>query len=267
MLAKVQKLERLEVAARQAAKKNPHKRMQVNAIVLRIRQTVFDQTSHFHSEADEKRYFEARQERIVRGICKRANVWFTDQGFHVQRGDFRTTRVLDWVPRHALDAGHGGLVLIEVIRERVYGQSCRLHTSSAKTRFLVGREINGRFFAHPVSRLCKTVEEALQWIWDGSSDQILRRVGEIAIVRGKRSKLPKLPEGYLWDGDQIRHPDYPSIRVPGMYERLIVARRAEDCTGVEKPKKLLHRPPSYGVGSLYDTNREKTGNFSTQLGR
>lgn len=148
------------------------------------------------------------------------------------RGDHRSTRGLDYVspkvtkPAPYCDLGNAGLGLIEVTRKRVYATSCKWWPSCTSSRFLIGRNENGTFFAHSVGKNCGTVLEALQWMWCGRAHQIIARQGDIALIKGKSGPVPTLPSGHERVDESIVHKTHPPIPSPGRGQRIIVARRA-----------------------------------------
>jgi hypothetical protein len=156
-------------------------------------------------------------------------------GYNASSGDYISLHGLDYVgpweshkaPYH--DMGSDGLGLVAVERTRVYARSSKWRPSSVTTYFLVGRNESGTYFSHPVSPNCKTVEEAVQWIWNGMAYKIIQRQGDIALVGASTGpKMPhRLPWGHKIKGDMIiheTHPDLPLPKNPG--ERIIVGRRA-----------------------------------------
>jgi len=156
-------------------------------------------------------------------------------GYNASSGDYISLRGLDYVgpweshkpPYH--DMGGDGLGLVAVERTRVYAKSSKWRPSSVTTYFLVGRNESGTYYSHPVSPNCKTVEEAVQWIWNGMAYKIIQRQGDIALVGASTGpKMPRrLPWGHRIQGDMIvheTHPDLPLPKNPG--ERIIVGRRA-----------------------------------------
>jgi len=148
------------------------------------------------------------------------------------RGDHITVRGLDFVPPYlAASAPYfaqagAGLGLVNVERKRVYAHSCSWYPSFANTVFLVGRNEAGTYFAHPVPNRIRTVRDAISWIWSGMEDQIVQRQGDIALARARGTKIPTLPPGHRLDGDRIVHATHEPLRLPGVGERIIVARRA-----------------------------------------
>jgi hypothetical protein len=128
------------------------------------------------------------------------------------------------------DMGGEGLGLVSVTRTRQYAKSSNWRPSSVSTSFLVGKNEAGTYFSHPVSPNCTTVWEAMDWIWNGKSNSIIQRQGDIALIGGNGGpKMAKLPWGHKIEGDKIvhaTHPDLPMPSKPG--ERIIVGRRASD---------------------------------------
>lgn len=171
-------------------------------------------------------------------LAKLAEVYHDEHGFHAKRGNYLTTKAIDFVeaPRSMSppfwDFGGKGLGLVEVTRKRVYAKSAFKRVGYASTLFLVGRNETGTYFAHPVGKGCRSVSEACDWIWSGKN--VLVRQGDIALVKGVRSNLckgmppgvPKLPVGHRVSGDYIVHNTHPAIPLPQSGQRIIVARRA-----------------------------------------
>lgn len=240
---KFQKLMRLENAAEAAIKGTrgaPAKRMAIHAIAGRVRDALYNAVpipfppteQRTHDPEMGRQWLRAERNRKAQGLATRAGMQHDEHGFHSSRGDYLTTDVLDFVPaRQAkaapfFDFGNAGLALIEITRKRVYANSSKFRVGYARTRFVVGRNESGTFFAHAVSRRCDSLEEALDWIWSGKSRDIVRRQGDVAVVRGAAPKVPALPSGHTVDGEWLRHETHPAIRMPGKGERLIVGRRA-----------------------------------------
>ncbi len=186
---------------------------------------------------------QARRNRIYRRIsvnCKRLAEgagYASDEHGTYKRGDWWSVKALDFVGPEVsvaapyLDQGGEGLGLIAVQRKRVYAKSSRWFPSHAESRYLVGRNEIGTYFAHPVPNSCTSVVEALDWIWSGNAwvnetANIIARQGDIALVKGKGPKVPDLPKGHRVEGEQIVHNTHPAIRLPGKGERIIVAKRA-----------------------------------------
>ena len=175
----------------------------------------------------------SERERVGMGLARRAAMLFDEHGSG--RGDHLSTRVVDVVPASEssaapyLDSGHGGLALVDIERRRVYAKSSKWRPSATSTRYVVGRNEVGTFFAHAVPESCGSVYNALQWIWGGHALDILWRQGDIAVIRGSGPKLPsRMPSGHvvLLGPGSIEHATHPTIRLPGHGERVIVGRRA-----------------------------------------
>ena len=149
-------------------------------------------------------------------------------------GDYLTTRGIDYIsPRESApapycDAGDAGLGLIEIERTRVYAGH-KWRPSSVATRYLVGRNEAGTYFSHPISPNCRTVLDAVQWIWNGQAERIIQRQGDVALIAGNGGpKLPPLPRGHKVDGDQIVHDTHSPLPCPGKGQRIIIGRRAAE---------------------------------------
>jgi len=161
---------------------------------------------------------------------------YTDEhGSSYNSGDYLSIRGIDFIGKHQsnkppyFDMGKEGLGLIKVTRKRVYARSSKWMPSYAETKFLVGKNESGTYFSHAVSPNCKTVLEAISWIWNGLQDKIIRRQGDIALIEGNGPKgLNKLPTGHKVDGECIIHNTHPSIPVPAKGQRIIVGRRAAE---------------------------------------
>lgn len=127
------------------------------------------------------------------------------------------------------DMGAAGLGLIECERKRVYSRSSGYSPSYVTTVFLVGKNESGSYFTHAVSPHCRTVEEAVQWIWGGKASQIIQRQGDVALIVGKGPKMPAtLPDGHIIQGDVISHDTHIDLPMPKTGERIIVGRRAAE---------------------------------------
>lgn len=175
-------------------------------------------------------YQRARRERKARGLARAAGMLYRER--EAGRGDYLSTGSLDYVPpseSHAApfhDRGGAGLALAEITRKRVYAKSSKWGASTASTRYLVGRNESGTFFAHAVPSTVSTVRAALHWIWSGHESDIIERQGDIALIRGAGPKLPPLPDGHTVEGSRIIHDQHAPLRLPSTGERIIVARRA-----------------------------------------
>jgi hypothetical protein len=128
------------------------------------------------------------------------------------------------------DMGNAGLALVTASRTTEYRGRYKGYRSTCTEWYVVGRNEAGSWFAHRVKAGCgHTVREAIDWIWSGHADQIVRREGDIAVVAAPGPKgLGKLPLGHVVsdDGRQIEHKTHPTIAAPGKGERAIVGRRA-----------------------------------------
>ena len=174
----------------------------------------------------------AWEERQALALAEKAGQHYDEHGYN--RGEYRSTQHLDYVaPWDAkvvpfCDLGGEGLGLVEVSRKIVYARSCQWGPSTSATRFLVGRNEAGTYFAHPVPPTVRTVAEALDWIWGGRSKDIIQRQGDITLIAGAGPKLPTLPLGHVVDEEAgvIRHATHPDLPLPGKGQRIIVGRRA-----------------------------------------
>ena len=129
------------------------------------------------------------------------------------------------------DGGGEGLGLIEITRKRVYSRSCKWMPSFASTRYLVGKNEAGTYFAHAVPNNIHSVLEALSWVWSNRADKIKERQGDIALVSAIRKHLPDLPRGHSIKGRRILHKQHIAIRLPRKAEAIIIARRAHVTVG------------------------------------
>lgn len=172
-----------------------------------------------------------RNERIRKclGLARMAGQYYDEHGSYI--GDYRQTKYLDYIESKEakltpyLDMGGCGLGLIEICRTRMYARSYKFGPSTASTKYLVGRNEIGTFFAHSIYYNCYSVYEAIRWIWSGHLN-IIARQGDIALIKGKGPKIPKLPFGHKIEGEFIVHETHPKLRLPKKNERIIVARRA-----------------------------------------
>jgi len=229
---KTTQLDQLEKAAERAIagkRGAPSKRMFVNArhvaivALLGLAEPYAPTASGWEAQ---------KMQRQGRGLARMAQLYFDEHGS--TRGDYRSTNVVDYVgPGLAAqvpycDSGHAGLALIEVTRKRVYAKSSKWYPKETSSRFVVGRNESGTFFAHAVPSGLASVRSAIDWIWRSCSNQIVRRQGDIAVIRGLGPKMPNLPSGHVvrLGPGAIEHATHPPIRLPGHGERVIVARRA-----------------------------------------
>jgi len=179
----------------------------------------------------EQRVRQWRKRSALR-LAEMAGQKFDEHGY--DRGDYLTTYALDFIAPHEgsanapyLDAGGEGLGLISICRTRIYAKSYGHAPGEASTRYLVGKNEAGTYFAHPVSKKCTTVAEAVDWIWSGYSAKLVLRQGDIALISTNGGpKIPTLPRGHEVKGRRIMHATHPPIRLPRKGERVIVARRA-----------------------------------------
>lgn len=149
------------------------------------------------------------------------------------RGDYLTTRGLDWInPAKAkaapyCDMGGRGLALIEINRRRVYAKSSKWYPRDTSTRYLIGRNEAGTYFAHAVPATVESVLGAVDWIWHGKARQIVARQGDIALISARGpARIPALPAGHRVNGAMIYHETHPPIPKPEYGQAVIVARRA-----------------------------------------
>jgi hypothetical protein len=178
------------------------------------------------------------QERLKRwkrrqalDLAAMAGQRFDEHGYG--RGDYMHTHYFDFVDRFASvrapyhDLGGQGLALVSINRTRVYSKKSKWRPSETSTRYFIGRNEAGTYFAHPVPESCRTVIDAVQWIWSGQADKIIARQGDIALIFGRGPKMPtRLPWGHKIEGDKIVHATHPSIPLPSKGQRIIVGRRA-----------------------------------------
>lgn len=141
---------------------------------------------------------------------------------------------IDWIsaveaqsaPYFVLPSANCGIGLVSAVSFTEYRGKFKGWASSCTEYFLVGRNEAGTFFAHRVTE-SNSVEEAINWIWGGRAKQIVRRQGDISIIKGAGPKgLDKLPFGHTVQGDYIVHDTHPSMAIPGKGERIIIGRRA-----------------------------------------
>ncbi len=144
------------------------------------------------------------------------------------RGDRVHVRVADVVayPASALppyfDRGGAGLALINRTRTRYY----RDWKPSSRTEvYLVGRDDDGRAFAHGVAGTCFSVRDAVTWIWNGAT--VLARQGDVGIVRGNGKLSHELPDRHEVAGGQLVHPEHGAVLAPSTGERVVRARRVD----------------------------------------
>ena len=132
------------------------------------------------------------------------------------------------------DMGGEGLALITLSRTREYSKAYtrRYGYGHASTKYLVGKNEAGTYFCHSVSKECMNVLAAIDWIWDGHSDYLIQRQGDIALINGRGSKFPKnMPFGHVVGDDKITHATHPDLPLPGKGQRIIVGRRAAEYVG------------------------------------
>ncbi|TAL45455.1 MAG: hypothetical protein EPN91_02255 [Salinibacterium sp.] len=170
-----------------------------------------------------------RRRDKARAMTTHAGMLYDEHGS--TRGDYLTTYGLDYVGPTVsvlspyLDKGRAGLALVEVRRTRRYARSCKWGPSSVATRYLIGRNETGTWFAHAVSVKCVTVREAVSWIWRGRENAIIERQGDVALVSGG-GRSETLPAGHVVIDGVVTHATHAAMRTPGPRERLIVGRRA-----------------------------------------
>jgi len=180
----------------------------------------------------------AWEKKQILDLAEKAGQNFDEHGYSGRRGIYRETAALDFVPPWRAqaapycDLGGEGLALVAVTRTTVYPPSSRWRPSSATSKFLVGRNEAGTYFAHPVSPRCNSVESALDWIWGGKAADIIQRQGDIALISGNGGpRMPSsLPRGHVVDeaAGVIRHATHPDLPLPGKGQRIIVGRRAAE---------------------------------------
>lgn len=132
------------------------------------------------------------------------------------------------------DMGGEGLALITLSRTREYSKAYtrRYGYGHASTRYLVGKNEAGTYFCHSVSKECNNVLGAIDWIWNGHSDKIVQRQGDIALIKGVGPKYPAgIPRGHVVGDDKITHATHPDLPLPGKGQRIIVGRRAAEYVG------------------------------------
>jgi hypothetical protein len=171
------------------------------------------------------------KERQALDLAAMAGQRFDEHGYG--RGDYMYTHYFDFVDRFASvqapyhDLGGQGLALVSINRTRVYSKKSNWRPSETSTRYFIGRNEAGTYFAHPVPESCRSVLDAVQWIWSGQANKIISRQGDIALIFGHGPKMPaRLPWGHKIEGDKIVHATHPTIPLPGKGQRIIVGRRA-----------------------------------------
>jgi len=203
-------------------------------------------------ERKEKREKDKAQQQVI-NICQSLN-WNIDEhgGFAghgkygtstYNRGDYFSISILDILPYKKsyrkpyfnMSKDHLPLSLVRLNRKRVYARSSNWFPHTTSSLYLVGQNESGTYFAHAVSsrlqasdkrRNNPTLLDALLWIWNCPLDLLLRRQGDIAVVKSSgRSHV--LPAGHMLQGDMIIHETHPSIQAPGKGEKIIVGRRAK----------------------------------------
>ena len=174
----------------------------------------------------------------ARKLARLANMYYDEHGS--SRGSYRATLILDFLPPEIaettpyLDSGGQGLALIEVETRTVYARSSQWWPRKSVEVYLVGRNESGTFFSHRVPRNTIRVAQAISWIWGGKSSKIVRRQGDVAVIRMPGPQWPGdgddcgLPSGHRFEVGLITHPTHPAIDAPRRSEgeRCIVARRA-----------------------------------------
>lgn len=149
------------------------------------------------------------------------------------RGDYLSTRGLDFVPPHVAkaapycDMGGRGLAVIGITRHRVYAKSSKWYPRDTQSNFLIGRNEAGTWFAHAIPNAIGTVRGAVDWIWSGKADKIIARQGDIALIESRGpARIAPLPSGHRVNGTTIYHETHPPIPKPEYGQAVIVARRA-----------------------------------------
>lgn len=213
----------------------PKKRAAFEAAVARVtalraqREPAFSRWAWENSHAQRLSAWKSRQ---ALRLAEMAGQNFDEHGS--SRGDYLSTASLDFVPAHEAgtapycDMGGEGVGLVRVTRSRVYPKSSGWWPTETATNYLVGRNEAGTYFAHPVPTKCTSVRSALNWIWGGRAEAILRRQGDIALIAGAGPKVPELPRGHVVDQEAgvVRHATHPDLPLPRKGERIIVGRRA-----------------------------------------
>ena len=177
--------------------------------------------------------------RVARGKQRAALALATKAGQNYDehgsgRGDYLRTEGLDFVPPTEsadtpyFDMGGAGLATIRIMRKRVYASSSKWYPTETSTTYLIGRNEIGTYFAHPVGTGVNTVREAVDWIWEGRTERIIMRQGDIALIESRGpARMPAwLPGGHSKQGSKIVHATHPAIPVPQHGEAIIVGRRA-----------------------------------------
>ena len=190
--------------------------------------------AHHRAEKYQQKLTTARYWRSPEGRCKRLAAQADVDEHGTVGSDTFSTRYLDYIPAREAkrppyrDMGGEGMGLVAVSRDRKYSKSYMSaygHGSEATDHFLVGRNEAGTYYAHAVPKTCRTVWSAVQWIWRGHADHIVRRQGDIALIRGRGKST--MPMSHELEGDgMIHHESHPAIPAPGPGQHIITARRA-----------------------------------------
>jgi hypothetical protein len=179
----------------------------------------------------------AKAEKAAKYLAAQVGMNLDEHGW--DRGDYFTTKYIDFVPAEAAkaapfcDMGGRGLALIEVTRVRRYAKSSTFRSSTAVDQFLIGRNETGTFFAHAVPVSVGSVRLACQWIWSDNGHRIIQRQGDIALIEGAGPKVPSLPDGHRIEGGFIVHDQHPALPLPAKGQRVIVGRRAKTHASVD----------------------------------
>lgn len=200
-------------------------------------------------ERKEKRDKDKAFKQVV-NMCREMN-WNIDEhggmltgpkGGTSARGEYFDVEVLDAVPYRSswrkpffnTSKDHLPLAFVLLRRKRVYAVSSKWFPHYSSSYYIVGQNETGTYFAHAVSsrllpsdkrRSSPTLLDALLWVWNCPLDLLIRRQGDIAVIKqGGRSHV--LPPGHVLQGDSIVHETHPAIQAPMKGERVIVGRRA-----------------------------------------
>jgi hypothetical protein len=166
-----------------------------------------------------------------------------------ERGDWFTLKVVEFIHKSSdLQRYHAAgrfLGLVAHERKRVYARRYRYGPSYAHHAYVVGENESGTPFAHAVPAAhCRTLEQAMDWIWQGN--KLESRQGDVGIaactlkhVRGEEGEV-RIINSHIAVGEirrngglYLRHGfivhtknQHPRIHVGNEWKKIVVARRS-----------------------------------------
>lgn len=181
-------------------------------------------------------------------LCIRAGLEYDEHGGYGS-GDYFDLGIIEFVhTKKDLAKYHATgdyLGLVTQSRTRVYAKSSDYRSSERKDRFLVGTNENGLPFVHQVSNNCRTLGDAVAWIWKGAA--IEQRQGDVAITASpyknvEGEEVDRQILGSHWVIGEIKEngsthvrnafiyhtkDQHPPIYVGAEWKRIVLGRRSE----------------------------------------